>query len=96
MITKAVLLIQCADLILSGPVIFTKIKSCGLINTKDSQVYLHYYVELSLSQVAYIFDIRHIILKENSKLNVSKNKFALVFLRTDNEMSVYREGYEDV
>ena len=69
MITGIVLIIQGADLILSGPVIFTKIESHGLISTKHSQVYLHYYVELSLNQVAFIFAITHIKLKENSKLN---------------------------
>ena len=96
MITEIVLIIQGADLILSVPVIFTKIESRGLISTKDSQVYLHYYVELSLNQIAYIFAIRHIILKENSKLNISKNAFTTMLLRTDHVMSVYQEGHEDI
>ena len=92
---EIVLSIKGADLILSGPVIFTEIKSYGLISTKDSQIYLQHYVELSLNQVFYFFGIRYIILKENSKLNISKNAFTIILSRKDNEMSVYREGHED-
>ena len=94
-ITGTVLTIQCADLILLGPVIFTEIESYGLIYTKDSQIYIHYYVELSLNQVYFFFGIKYIILKENSKLNISKNIFLVIFSRTHNEMSLYREGHED-
>ena len=93
--TQTAFIIHGADLILSGPVIFTEIKSYGLIYAKDSQIYLQHNVEFSLNQVMFFFSIRYITLKENSKLNISKN-IAVMFLRTDHEMSVYREGHEDI
>ena len=96
MITGIVLMIEFANLILLGPVIFTEIESCGLLYMKESQIYLHHYVEVSLNQVFFLFSIRYIMLKENSKFNISKNTFNLMFLRIDNEMSVYQEGHEDV
>ena len=94
--TKTVLYIQCADLVLSGPVIFSEIECYSLISTKDSQIYLHYYAELSHNRVKYFFSIRYIILKENSKLNISNNAFTLIFLRRGHQMSLYQEGHEDV
>ena len=96
MITGIMLMIEGANLILLGPVIFTEIESYGLLYMNESQIYLHHYVEVSLNQVIFLFSIRYIMLKENSKFNISKNTFNLMFLRIDNEMSVYQEGHEDV
>ena len=78
MTAEIVLLIEGADLILLGPVIFTKIKNYGLISTRDSQMYLQHYVELSLNEVFYFFGIRCITLKENSKLNITNNTFTII------------------
>ena len=94
--TEIVLLIEGTDLILLGPVIFTKIKSYCHIQSKDSQIYLQHYVEFSLNKVTYFFGVRHIILKENSKHNISKNRFTIILSRTDSEMSVYQEGHEGI
>ena len=91
---STVLLIQGADLVLLGPVIFSEIESYGLIYTKDSQIYLHYYIEFSLNQVGYFFFTKYIILKENSKLNISKNTFTLMFYR--DEINFYRGGNKDI
>ena len=89
--------VQGADLVLLGPVIFTEIECFLLIGgRKDSQIYLHYYVELSLSQVTYFFIIKYIILKENSKLNIINNKFFIFLLRPYEGISLYRESHEDI
>ena len=93
-ITGIILWTQGADIVLLGPVIFTKIKSLCFINAKNTQIYLHNYIELSLNQVNYFFNIRYLTLKENSRLNISTNTFFIFFLRHDNRMSLYREGNE--
>ena len=44
--------VQGVDLVLLRPVILTEIKSyCLISGDKDSQIYLHYHVELSLNKV---------------------------------------------
>ena len=85
--------IQGTDLILLGPVIFTKIESYYLIRGSNTQVYLQNYIELSLSKLLVCLGTRYIILRENSKLNISTNTFNFIFLKVD-KMSSYREGYE--
>ena len=93
-IAGIVLWTEDADIVLLGPVIFTKIESYGLIDAKNTQIYLYNYIELSLNSVNYFFNIRYLTLKENSRLNISKNIFLIFFLRQDNQMSLYRERNE--
>ena len=79
-IMDVVLEVKSADLVLLGPVIFTEIRCyCLISGDKDSQIYLHYYVELSLNEVTNFFYTKYIILKENSKLNIINNNVFLFF-----------------
>ena len=92
-ILGTVMHIQDADLILLGPVIFTKIESYSLIHVRNTKVYLQNYIEVSLNKLSLCLGTRYVILRENSKLNISTNTFNTIFLVVD-KMSLYREGYE--
>ena len=81
------------DLLLIGPVIFTKIESFGLIYTSNSQIYLQNYIEISLSHSPYFFKIKYVTLRENSRLNISTNTF-ITFFATADEMNLYLERDE--
>ena len=85
--------IQGADILLVGPVIFTETKSFGLIHTTNTQIYLQNYIEISLNQITYCLEIKYVILRENSRFNVSMNTFMAFFIMAD-KMSLYQKGYE--
>ena len=91
--SQDVLEINGADLLLIGPVIFTEIETFGLIFTSNSQIYLQNYIEISLSQSPYFLKIKYVILRENSKLNISTNEF-ISFFATADIMNLYMEGDE--
>ena len=84
--------IEGPDLILIGPVIFSEIKSFTLIHTTNAQIYLQNYIEISLNQLSFCLKIQYVILRENSRLNISTNTFIAFFLIAD-KMSLYLEGY---
>ena len=92
-ILGTVMHIQDADLMLLGPVIFTEIESISLIHARNTKVYLQNYIEVSLNKLSLCLGTRYIILRENSKLNISTNTFNTIFFVVD-KMSLYREGYE--
>ena len=81
----SVLLIENTQLILLGPVVFTKITNCvAIIHSVNSYLVIRDHITISLNQAHFCLIFHYIQLKEQAKLDIIANNFSVVFY-VDNE-----------
>ena len=68
--------ISSASLYLEGPVIFNQVKAARILQSFDSNIIFHNYMEFSQNMVTLTDRTKYIIVQENTLINMTDNKYS--------------------